>query len=335
MKARPRKFGFTLVELLVVIAIIGILVALLLPAIQAAREAARRAQCMNNLKQISLAALNYESTNKKLPPIYTFIDTPDGTRVLAHGLHIHLLPYLEYQPTYDLYDFKTKWNEPTTSSKPQTNNTVTAIDIPMFICPTAPAPATRSKDTSSDNAKGVTAFSDYTTDGRVSPRGVCVLLGVGVKDRPDWQGLLTGVPEYEDDDTTGCPPGILPGQTGKTYLKQVTDGLSQTIMFVEDAGRGDYWEDGFLKNTSANPWGNNSGSRWADPHSEFWTDGLCAGGTSMFNCNNANEIYSFHVGGGIFSFADGSVQFLTDTLDIEIQVSLLTRAGEDVAGNFQ
>jgi prepilin-type N-terminal cleavage/methylation domain-containing protein len=75
MKARPRSLGFTLVELLVVIAIIGILVALLLPAIQSAREAARRAQCMNNLKNLALAVQNYEDAKKELPPIYVFIDT--------------------------------------------------------------------------------------------------------------------------------------------------------------------------------------------------------------------------------------------------------------------
>src|SRR5882757_9149292 len=94
---RPTKRGFTLVELLVVIAIIGILVALLLPAIQAAREAARRAQCQSNMKNISLAVLNYESSNKKFPP--GFVSSPSSTE--AWGWATFTLPYLEEQGIYD------------------------------------------------------------------------------------------------------------------------------------------------------------------------------------------------------------------------------------------
>src|SRR5690348_15993690 len=89
--------GFTLVELLVVIAIIGILVALLLPAIQAAREAARRAQCQSNMKNISLAVLNYESSKKKFPP--GFVSTPPATE--TWGWAAFILPYLEEQGVYD------------------------------------------------------------------------------------------------------------------------------------------------------------------------------------------------------------------------------------------
>ncbi|HVT30678.1 MAG TPA: DUF1559 domain-containing protein, partial [Lacipirellulaceae bacterium] len=92
-----RQNGFTLVELLVVIAIIGILVALLLPAIQAAREAARRAQCQNHLKQIALAVLNYESAKKKFPP--GFVSQP--SQFESWGWPIFILPSLEEQSLYD------------------------------------------------------------------------------------------------------------------------------------------------------------------------------------------------------------------------------------------
>jgi prepilin-type N-terminal cleavage/methylation domain-containing protein len=107
--ARPR--GFTLVELLVVIAIIGILVALLLPAVQAAREAARRNSCSNNLKQIGLAALNYESARKVFPPGYLGSTDPNDFGAFqidaTHkhqwtGVFLHLLPYIEAQAVYDL-----------------------------------------------------------------------------------------------------------------------------------------------------------------------------------------------------------------------------------------
>src|SRR2546427_5297251 len=97
------RSGFTLVELLVVIAIIGVLVALLLPAVQAAREAARRMSCSNNLKQLSLALHNYESTFSSLPP--AGIDTNQMSWVVM------LLPYMEQQPLFDKFNFaKGAWN---------------------------------------------------------------------------------------------------------------------------------------------------------------------------------------------------------------------------------
>ncbi len=102
MRRPPFRSAFTLVELLVVIAIIGILIALLLPAVQAAREAARRSQCTNNLKQIGLALHNYESSNKRLPPGYI---TTSKT-----STHPPLLPYFEQSAAYDLFDFKVDLN---------------------------------------------------------------------------------------------------------------------------------------------------------------------------------------------------------------------------------
>src|SRR4051812_26617482 len=98
LKSWHRKIrGFTLVELLVVIAIIGILVALLLPAIQAAREAARRSQCINNMKQFTIAALNYENSRKQLPRLYTWLPGNTNISLPDIGFHIYLLPYMEYQ----------------------------------------------------------------------------------------------------------------------------------------------------------------------------------------------------------------------------------------------
>ncbi len=100
-----KRSAFTLVELLVVIAIIGILVALLLPAIQAAREAARRTQCINGLKQVGLAAHNYMLTKKDVLPggLYQENKAPGGNQ--GETLFVHLLPYLEEQAVYDRWDF--------------------------------------------------------------------------------------------------------------------------------------------------------------------------------------------------------------------------------------
>jgi prepilin-type processing-associated H-X9-DG protein len=134
------------------------------------------------------------------------------------------------------------------------------------------------------------------------------------------------VPEYDDFDTGGCPPGVLKKQSGITKLKMVTDGQSHTVMYSPDAGRPDRYQDGVKQQAVTNV----SGSRWASPDTEFWTHNICGGGNLIFNCNNDNEAYSFHVGGGMYSFADGSVHFVSDNLDVDVQISMLTRAGEDL-----
>src|SRR4029079_10762103 len=148
---RSQKRGFTLVELLVVIAIIGILVALLLPAIQAAREAARRSQCVNKMKQLGFFTLNYESARKVLP----YWNTPNLTRALKvatcngaagvavasnnllhHSLFTFILPYMEEQAVYDQIDFGFNWYDGTTKTKKGIfNKDAFAKDIDVLICP--------------------------------------------------------------------------------------------------------------------------------------------------------------------------------------------------------
>ncbi len=126
--------AFTLVELLVVIAIIGILVALLLPAIQAAREAARRAQCMNNLKQLGIAAHNYLSAKKDVLPggLFQEFKTPGGYQ--GQTFFVYLMPYMEYQIIYDQWDFGT------TSSTSRGNNCATQKSPAAHSISIAPLP---------------------------------------------------------------------------------------------------------------------------------------------------------------------------------------------------
>src|SRR5687767_5966317 len=132
-----KRAAFTLVELLVVIAIIGILVALLLPAIQAAREAARRAQCQNHMKQLGLATLNYETATKKLPPSKWLVLNKNNAPV-GHSTLTYLLPYVEEQAIADKWDWDNTWSWPDATKKPNDNATLKETPIATFRCPTAP-----------------------------------------------------------------------------------------------------------------------------------------------------------------------------------------------------
>src|SRR5262245_15791655 len=124
------RLAFTLVELLVVIAIIGILVALLLPAVQSAREAARRMQCGNNLKQLGLALLNYESSRGVFP--FGCGGTSGGARYAQTGTWAaFILPQLEQQNLFDTFDFKRHMNDPA-------NQKAVSTIVPGFICPSDP-----------------------------------------------------------------------------------------------------------------------------------------------------------------------------------------------------
>jgi len=183
---RSRSRGFTLVELLVVIAIIGVLVALLLPAVQAAREAARRTQCVNNLKQMGLAAANYESARGRFPPGRLFPDITDasGTPRVAgnyasigitdktgfYSVHIWLLPYMEANNVYNLIDFniaQIKIVDPATN--PNAQAYLTANDL--FICPSdANIGEIVSENNYRSNFGGSTPGAGAQNSGGIEPR---------------------------------------------------------------------------------------------------------------------------------------------------------------------
>lgn len=125
------RIGLTLVELLVVIAIIGVLVSLLLPGVQMAREASRRTSCTNNLKQLGLSVLNYEETTKELPPGAIWEPEAEGRR--GGSVYVHLLPFIEQTVLYDAFDFKQKQIDDTTL--PGGFERIDSIEIPLLICP--------------------------------------------------------------------------------------------------------------------------------------------------------------------------------------------------------
>lgn len=129
MKISKHRLAFTLVELLVVIAIIGILIGMLLPAIQAVREAARRTKCQNNLKQMGLAALNFESAQMAFPP--GVVDNDDNLQDALHTGWVFLLPYFEQNNVADQYDMTSSWSS-------TTNLPLAQVSIEMLNCPSNP-----------------------------------------------------------------------------------------------------------------------------------------------------------------------------------------------------
>ncbi len=124
-----RRLAFTLIELLAVIAIIAVLIALLLPAVQAAREAARRIQCTNNLKQLALAAHNYESTHRVYPPGQIKLNFATTPKFRGYSLYVNLLPFLDQQPLFDRWNFA----DPLSNADGTTANT--SVVLAALLCP--------------------------------------------------------------------------------------------------------------------------------------------------------------------------------------------------------
>src|SRR3954451_17377702 len=160
-EAAPRR-GFTLVELLVVIAIIGILVALLLPAIQAAREAARRSQCTTNLKNIALALQNYHDVHKEFPPAITLRDINDpilnDSRLYKPSWAHLILPLLEEQALHDTFDFTVKLTDPTVGSR---NYNARGTELSVMLCPSDNGRNNRFADSGGNWARGNYGYNAF------------------------------------------------------------------------------------------------------------------------------------------------------------------------------
>jgi prepilin-type N-terminal cleavage/methylation domain-containing protein/prepilin-type processing-associated H-X9-DG protein len=310
---RFSRSGFTLVELLVVIAIIGILVALLLPAVQAARESARRTQCVNNLKQMALSAHNFHDTKNVLPSSIR----PAGLTTLPRiaGLTL-LLPYFEQQNAYDRYDQTKNWFDPA-------NLPVTSQQISTYGCPSTPDPKRLDGVPENSPWTQVVAVTDY------SPT-------IGVDQRLKSSSLV---------DEVG--PGLLP-KNGEPRLADATDGLSNTIIYGESAGRPYVYRKG-NRRIGQLPTPRLNAGGWARPASDFSIDGSSQDGTSFpgpcaINCTNGEDVsstfphpyygtegtaeaFGFHPGGANFALGDGSVRFIAANINIREFAKLVTRAG--------
>jgi prepilin-type N-terminal cleavage/methylation domain-containing protein/prepilin-type processing-associated H-X9-DG protein len=302
-RARP---GFTLIELLVVIAIIGILIALLLPAVQKIREAAARIQCQNDLKQLGLALHNYHDANTRFPPGHLKINSVD-----YHGCITYILPYFEQDNLYRQYRFDLTWKDPL-------NNAVAATPLKTVTCPAAPGGRNTvdraQTDYSAINIISNSAdnYSDYGNQtGRYNNSGVLPTINL----------------------TAGG------GNVGGNHITDISDGTSNTILMAECAGREQHWLNGHIDTTFTA--GNWSGP-WANPNNELQVRGFDLATNSQgwpinnpnppcaVNCTNAREVYAFHSGGANSVFADGSVHFLKSTMDLRILRSLITINGGEI-----
>ena len=309
-KLKGNRPAFTLVELLVVIAIIGILVGLLLPAVQAAREAARRMQCTNNLKQLGLAFHNHESAMKGLPPLYT-----GATYVQPnHFCLTFLLPYFEQTALFNTIDMKVSGYSPL-------NFRAFTNPIPSFMCPSAPLEPLITYNVPSGKyatlPSGITqirmARTDYSAPSGVSGTWVTQCIGT--------QAISGGPPILERDKFA--------------KFGTITDGLSNTLFLVEDAGRPFRYGRGFVKR-GADRDGNGAAGGWGDPDSWFGIGGANAAlgtqgnGPTAVNGSSDNEIYAFHPGGANVLLGDGSVRFLSENVTLAMIAAFVSRQGGEI-----
>jgi len=336
--------AFTLIELLVVIAIISVLISLLLPAVQSAREAARRAQCVNNLKQIGLALHNYEESMGTFPPGYVSsinsinqneVRPCDFDQEMQSGVDLGtgwawgsmILPFLEQQPLYSSINFNLSVAYPD-------NDTCSLTALSVYLCPSDDGPSvvpvfSDPPDPANPNYKGMTILDTLSRGNYVGMWGLGEICAQsGATDAMNNNGL----------GPRGQHAGIF-YRNSATKVAAITDGLSNTIIVGERSHNLSYvtWVarsiNGWLGKTSLVEGGTDQFN--ASPE-ECWTQvmgpvGLEDGLRTINNPEaHVEDYWSRHPGGANMLFADGSVHFLKSSINPITWQALATRAFGEV-----
>ncbi len=343
--------GFTLVELLVVIAIIGVLVALLLPAVQSAREAARRTQCQNQLKQLALAAHNYESTYRALPM---------NSGSSGYSPHARLLPFIEQTSLYEFLDFNLSTYTGPGGSQVPNPQYVSVFEkvIPNLLCPSDPAPRFYSATLGTPPQAYRFAGNNYMIstgsgtgtnyDDRVPTDGV-VFTNSAVRFADITDGTSNSVFAGEAIRGDGIDV-VLPAGTAPPFPYRKTLGPSGTSPGTGPGytGSGGGWPGGIIADPDLNPvvaagtsWrggqsGNGRGLSWLrglatnvlingynSPNSRV--PDMTMHGTGYFGPR------SFHPGGANIALADGSVRMIAEATNRTVQHALFSVNGGEVA----
>ncbi len=342
--------GFTLIELLVVIAIIAVLIALLLPAVQQAREAARRTQCKNNLKQIGLACHNYHDVANQFPHNYdgraasqaAGTGWQGGTN--CFGWIVMALPYFDQAPLYNQFNFSDK------STAGGSAGTLTSVGwttqyntgfaktiLPALMCPSNPqevrqVPWLAGNGGGQNFDRTPVGRSDYTgNQGFVAGDWRSCLIGenppgtIPLVKGGEAPGQVLDAWGYDLSKRCGGQNGMF-SFVGTARISEVTDGTSNTILVMEDH----HWKSGKIK---ASEHGDDIG--WASPMNISTAANFINqnyGYTPDFN--KCHGISSTHVGGAHILMCDGSVRFINENLDIRTLQAIATRATGQIPGEF-
>jgi len=295
--SRVRRFAFTLIELLVVVSIIGILIAMLLPAVQAVRESGRRTQCANNLKQIGLAVQAYASAYDVLPPGANWVP-PDwswpGGQPVNHGsIMIFILPYLDQQNVYDLFDLNQTVDYQTL---PNSATLIGSAVIPTYVCPSDTYPLI-----SDGRAKQNYAASSGPTADVTNPACACATFD-------NWNQYALA--PYC---ATGTGAGVFSRNSAQCRLADIHDGTSNTIYF------GEIRPACSLHQSWAGWSGSNIGQGLTSTLIPINFDSCQENSPDPCHqpCNWCTELgfKSQHPGGAQFVFGDGTVHFLIESID--------------------